>query len=532
MNKSQPNPRSMYFAPTDTKEINTILHGMKPPKSAGPDNLTPYFLKQLHHEISEPISILVNMSITNATVPNCLKLFKVIPIHKAKAKDNLANYRPISLLTTVSKVLEKIVYKRLYSFLDTCNIFSRNQYGFRKNHSTIDAVTKFIKETGNHLDNKESVLTVYCDLSRAFDTLDHKILLKKLNFYGIRGHVLDWFRSYLKNRRQFVKYNGHSSKIMDIDYGIPQGSIMGPLLYIIYMNDLPENLESDTILFADDTTIFGHNTNIDILFNEMTAELVTLIDWFQANKLSLNTTKTHFMLISNTQDNRNDKRKLRIGTDEIARTPHVKFLGIMIDERLKWDKHIELQAKKINSGLYAINKAKLVLNTKHLTTLYYALIYPHLLYGITLWGNTYNLYLNRLVVLQKRVIRIITNSPFRAHTEHLFEQLKLLKLPDIYKLEVAKTVMKFHTNTLPKSLCDAFKKLPNTYHNTRQSNTYKVIQPRTRTTVTTRSIINMGPRIWNDINSELYLSVDRTRILTISTFSHKYKAQLLRKYQT
>jgi len=210
--------------------------------------------------------------------------------------------RPISLLPTLSKILEKVIQKRLYTFLNCTNVLNDMQFGFRKKHCTTDAVTKLINDIGKYLDIKESVLTIYCDLSPAFDTINHVILLRKLQYYGIRGHSLRWFKSYLADRKHYVNYNGQDSEVENTNMSVPQGPVLGPLLFIINLNDLPNCLTSSgSILFADDTTIYGHDTNIDHLFNTMTHELQGLMDWFNANKLSLNLTKTYYTLFSNSK---------------------------------------------------------------------------------------------------------------------------------------------------------------------------------------------------------------------------------------
>ena len=529
--KRLPNTKSIYLTPTDHNEILKILQDLKPKKSAGHDNITPELLKQIDTHVAYPISILTNKSITSGIVPEFLKLSKVIPIFKSKSRDDLANYRPISLLPILSKILEKVIHKRLYTFLDSGKILNEKQFGFRKKHSTTDAVTKFINDIGKSLDNKESVLAVYCDLSRAFDTINHEILLRKLQYYGIRGHALKWFLSYLTKRKQYVNYNGQNSEVKSINIGVPQGSVLGPLLFIIYVNDLPDCLtNTGSILFADDTTIYGHNMNIDDLFNVMTFELQSLMDWFNANKLSLNLTKTYYMLFTNSKTVPKQRPDIQIGNNTVTHTSCMKFLGVFIDENLKWDKHIEKTSKRINSAFYAINQAKHSLNRKYLTQLYYSLVYPHLLYGIVLWGNTYNIYLNKLIVLQKKIIRAITGTMFNAHTQPLFKSLNILKLTDIYKLQVAKYVHSYVTNSLPFSLMDIFTPLNYCGNNTRQSEARKLRLPKTRTIIATRSIANMGPKIWNSIKSELYLNKDPKRIIATKCFTTRYKNSLLRSY--
>ena len=372
------------MTPTVPDEIYKLLKVLKPKKSTGHDNVSTYLLKSIDEQVSTPISILINKSLETGVFPDSLKLAKVIPIYKAKARENLSNYRPISLLPSISKFLEKIVHKRLYFFLELNKILIDNQFGVRQKHSTMDANTKFVTETCTSLDNNESTLAVYFDLSKAFDTIDHTILLNKLEFYGIRGQALDWFSSYLYQRKQFVHYMGNDSHVQTIKCGVPQGSVLGPLLFIIYTNDLPGCLNlTKSILFADDTTIYLSSNNISYLYTTMNGELIKPTDWFRANKLSLNISKTNYILF--TYQNRQvvTNIDLQLSDISIERTKYTKFLGIYIDEKFKWDEHINVMKTKISKSFFAINKVKHILPRNMLTTLYYSLIYPYLTYGIS-----------------------------------------------------------------------------------------------------------------------------------------------------
>ena len=297
----QRNTNSFFLSPTDPNEILSVLKKCKPKTSKGHDGISTKLLKSLGTSVCIPLSIIMNKSLANGKVPDSLKLAKVVAIHKGKAKNEFTNYRPISLLPAVSKLLEKIVHKRLMFFFERYDLLYKNQYGFRPNRSTDDAITKFITDINSSLNNQNNMsLSVFLDLSKAFDTIDHNILLHKLSFYGIRGLAYDWFRDYLTNRRQYAEYNGARSSTQSVTCGVPQGSVLGPLLFIIYTNDLPDTLnQSSSILFADDTTLYISDDNLYRLYAKMNEELNILTDWFKANKLSLNISKTKYILFSN-----------------------------------------------------------------------------------------------------------------------------------------------------------------------------------------------------------------------------------------
>ena len=254
--KTGQNKNSIYLNPTDSNEILKILGKCKNKKSTGDDGISMALLKQLCEDICVPIAKLVNMSLEQGVVADAMKLAKVMPIHKAKSKQLFTNYRPISLLSNMSKILEKVIHNRMMAFLVKHDILYNKQFGFRPGHSTTDAIHTLTCDALRGFDDNASCLSVYLDLSKAFDTINHNILLNKLNHYGIRGIALQWFRSYLSQRTQYVSYNGVKSELYDISYGVPQGSVLGPLLFIIYSNDIPNAImHSKTVLFADDTTV-------------------------------------------------------------------------------------------------------------------------------------------------------------------------------------------------------------------------------------------------------------------------------------
>ena len=241
--------------PNTPGDIIAIISSFKSKTSSGHDGVSSKLVKDLKYALSFPLSIIINNSLAVGLVPNMAKLAKIIPIYKAKDKKDISNYRPISLLPVVSNILEKVVHKNLYTFLEKNKDVYASQYGFRKNRSTVNAITELVCHITNAIENKQNTPSVFLDLSKAFDTIDHNILLHKLEFYGVRGLALNWFQSYLTDRKQYVLYNNVQSQTLDITCGVPQGSVLGPLLFLIYVNDIANCLaHSKLISFADDTT--------------------------------------------------------------------------------------------------------------------------------------------------------------------------------------------------------------------------------------------------------------------------------------
>ena len=367
------------------EEIIKHIQNLKPKSSSGYDQISSKLLKEIGPIISQHLCLIINQSLCTGIFPDRLKLAKVIPLFKKGYKLLFENYRPISLLTAISKIFERVVFNQLYDHLTKHNLLFVGQYGFRKRHSTEYAALELVDRISNGLDNRKLPISIFLDLSKAFDTLDHQILLHKLYHYGIRNSALNWFSSYLTNRLQYIDIDGTKSNSRPLSTGVPQGFILGPLLFIIYMNDINAVSPKFTfILYADDTTMISSMYTFTSVTRQDTAciadnineELSKISDWLAVNKLSLNTSKTKFIQFHHRQKtlNENDYLKLRINDSEIERVQEFNFLGLTINEYLDWSSHCNKIAFKISRTLGIMNRLKHELPSIILKLMYDALI--------------------------------------------------------------------------------------------------------------------------------------------------------------
>ena len=393
------NPHSFVFFKCNPNEINNVILLLKN-KKCSVSEIPVSIYKKITDIISPIISNLMNSSLSRGIFPNSLKLARVVPIHKSGSKKDVKNYRPISILPIMSKIFEKIVYKRVTNFFNKFKLFYPDQYGFQNKKSTTDAIIKFTDQCYDILNNQESLISVYLDFSKAFDTVDHNLLCKKLELYGIRGSVNNWFRSYLCSREQFVQIHSDRSSRQPLSYGVPQGSVLGPLLFLIYINDMHKCTNLKLIHFADDSTAFMYHKDITYLTSFVNAELLKIDEWICSNRLSLNASKTFYSLFSNKKTISDPNIVMR--NTIIARSSCQKFLGVQLDEKLNFKIHINSICQKITRSIGIIWKLSSFLPAKILYTIYYSIIYPHLIYAVEVWGKSSKVAVNRL---SKKVLR-------------------------------------------------------------------------------------------------------------------------------
>lgn len=409
------NPKSIFVTPTNAEEIRTIINQLKN-KAGGEDKINANTLKAIETYIALPLAHIFNLAIEKSIWPDALKSAEVIPIYKAGKKTNVSNYRPISLISNIAKIFEKIMYNRLYNFLKECKIFSEYQYGFMKNIGTVDALCKITDLIYKNLDKSKPIIATFLDLAKAFDTVNHELLLEKLEKYGIRGSVLELIRSYLSDRKQRVRIDDKTSTVKIINTGVPQGTILGPLFFIIYMNDLLIDMPKDTILsYADDTAIIVNDNMWSQAQDKMNILLNKVAIWLAFNKLSLNISKTKFMTFGNYCDSVPLEINIEISNERITRAENYKYLGIYFDYNMRWCEHIEQLNNKTKYLIFTFAKLKKFMDINTLMKVYYAFFHSTMNYGIIAWGGAYKTTIIPLQNTQTRILKTINRNLFQLN---------------------------------------------------------------------------------------------------------------------
>ena len=480
-------PQTFFLNPTTPDEICGLIYKLKKKKS-DIDYIPVSLLIKIRHLICFPLSRLINLSFSTGIFPDRLKNAKIVPIHKTGSIFEINNYRPISILPMYSKLFEKCMSNRLVTFIDEFKIICTNQYGFQKGKTTTQAILNFIEHIYDSFNKKNHSIGIFLDFKNAFDTVNHNILISKLERYGIRGICKKWFISYLENRVQSVCINNVFSQYKKLKTGVPQGSILAPILFILYINDLPlVSNELHTTLFADDSSLISSHNNYGELVQRVNGELVRIYEWTLCNRLSLNLNKTVCMLFTK-RNVENDNLCIKIDNTVIPFVESHKFLGLILDDNVNFRKHVEYIVNKASKSVGIFYKTKSYLSKNLLKTLYYSLIYPYFLYANAVWGGTFSTYLESILLLQKRLIRIIMNQSYLAHTAPLFYESKILRINDIHKFVI--TQMCFKSNLITENLPT---------HNYSTRNRHLVRPEFQRLTICQNSISYKLPITWNSL---------------------------------
>lgn len=426
---------TMFFYPVSSNEIEKIINNLPNKKSTGLDEIPVTLIKQCSRELSQILADIINLSITTGQFPNSLKNAAIIPVFKKGDPHNIDNYRPISLLSIFSKIFEKLVYNRILNFLNVHNVLTDSQHGFRPGFSTESSSVELIQHIHNEMDKKHQVVAVLFDLTRAFDTVDKIFVCNKISNMGLRGPINKWVESFLSNRKIIVKISEVQSDIQDINIGTPQGSVLGPLIFLLFVNDLPDHItQGKVFMYADDTTIVLSDETplgIELKVNKL---LLEFSDWCQKNRLIINYEKTLCIEFLNKHRVTQNNFNFLFNNHTVKTDNSAVFLGITLDTHLVWDQHIEKVATKLNKSLYVITSLKNCLNTSALINIYYCFVYSAIAYNIIVWGQSKDI--SRIFILQKRIIRLIFNLDFRQSCREIFKTYNILTVASIYLMKL------------------------------------------------------------------------------------------------
>ena len=428
----------------------------------------------------------------------------------------------------INKIFEKIIHVRLYSYLSKFNILYKYQFGFREGHSTNQALTEITDKIKFAMDRKLLTCGIFIDLTKAFDTVNHRILLDKLYHYGIRGNVHKLFTSYLSNRKQYVKINNISSNFSKIGCGVPQGSVLGPLLFLIYINDLARcDPQAMFRIFADDTGIFFHCHDSTSLIELAKRSLKHVTEWFSNNKLTLNASKTSFIVFRSSRcRNRNLPDSVTYNNITISRETQVKYLGLILDENLNWKAHIDDLCIKLKRFFPIFYNIRNYLNEDHVRTIYFTMLYSRIKYGSITYGLSSNENIGRLQTLQNKLLKVLLKKPFRYSTNLLHKDLFLLQVNDMVKQEILAFVFDFFKGNLPCVFDNYFEHRFSIENIQSGESRLRMLIPSHTTVIGEQTVKVQGSKLFNTFIDQVDLNVNT------KTFKTKIKKLFVNSYTT
>lgn len=506
---------------TSPQDIIEIVTHLKDKTSQDFTGLSSNILKKVITCIAIPLSHVFNLSIQSGVFPTQFKIAKVTPVFKKGGSEtNVSDFRPISLLSIFSKILEKHVCNNLKSFMLENNVLDPLQFGFQNNNSTSHPMLKLLNKIGDAIQKKEYTIAVFCDLSKAFDLCPIELILLKLEKYGIRGAELEWFKSYLTNRKLFVECGDSKSSLQDVKFGVPQGSILGPILFLLFFNDLPKSTLLYTLLFCDDTTLLASGPNLQELINFVNEELQKVSQWFRSNMMSLHPNKTKFTIF-HTTPNRVPWENVNIFIDENdpgipnplsnlrkpvtcvspeSDTPAIKFLGVYFDPGLTFKYHISQLNIKLSKSLFLLRRCKNLLGSKAMKALYYSTFHCHLIYGLLAYSSACQTDLKSIITKQKFAVRSIVGASYNAHTSPIYKELNIMPFDSLINYFSLQFMADFKYGRLPRSFQNTWSTRHelNQRYPIRNASNYHI--PVNRTNLNERLPFSRLPNIWNNFN--------------------------------
>ena len=460
------------------------------------ENIPLRIYQQIVPLIIEPLTHIVNISLEQGIVPSCCKVAKVTPIFKAGDKDEPGNYRPISILPLLSKILEKCSYEQLLEFVNEHNILTHKQYGFRKNFSTIHLMIDLFENMYKNKHKSNTPCIIFLDIKKAFDTVDHNILLEKLHYYGIRGITLEWFKSYLKDRSQVTCIHNELSETCQITCGVPQGSILGPLLFSLYINDMPSACtESEPYLFADDGALFFDHVEREN-FSNVKKELYNIVQWMDINKLCIHIDKTNFIVFDKNESI--DIITLRRGSkiSYLKETKSTKYLGLIVDCGLTFKGHIEHISKKVMKKIGAMYRSKFFLPLYHRKMFANSLILPHFDYLDIIYNKATQITLRKLDILHRKIAKIALDVKATHNKKDTYVKMNWLPLQLRRQTNLATVMYKVINGIAPPKLCE----MVNYCSGLRSSEQCNLIVDNT---ASHKEFKYIGAKCWNDVPVKL-----------------------------
>lgn len=429
--------QNIYLTPTDEYEIERIINSLKSNTSPGYDGIKTEILKEIKLYIRRPLSFIVNKIIENGEWPTWFKIGIISPIYKNGDRTEVENYRPITLISNIAKVAEKVIKTRVVNYLDKYEMLSDSQFGFRLGRSAQDALERLAGYVYSALDGGRPSLCVFVDLAKAFDTVNHSILLEKLEMFGFRGRAHSLLRSYLTNRQHQVRIGGNVySGFEPVICGVPQGTVLGPLLFLIYVDDLLTLETSGQIVsYADDTAVFYSGDSWEALKVKVEQDFLAIRTWFSLNLLTINSNKTKFINFSSYENNQ-PSDNLTIGNADsvmhIQAVKSIKYLGVIIDQHFRWNLHINQLTNKLRPFISKFKHLKNFLDIHQLKTLYHSFIGSQLSYGIIAWGSARKCYKKGLEVIQKWILKIIFNKRRTYPSDDLYGEAGIFDIRQLY----------------------------------------------------------------------------------------------------